>query len=840
MTNRPGLMMDSRYAWFMLVRDWRSGELRILLLALIIAVGSVSSVGFFVDRVERGMDRQAGELLAADLIVSSNRPIENTLLEAARRFQLTSALTTAFRSVVMTQSAPQLVEVKAVSPSYPLRGELRVAESAFADDLVMQHGPDRGEVWVESRLLQLLGVTVGDTLTLGQSNFRIGRVLVYEPDRGGDIFSIAPRVMMHGDDIAATGLIQHGALVKYHLLLAAREVNQRQGLQAYRRWFEQQPQEGLRLTGVREGRPELRTALDRSQRFLGLAALVSVLLAGVAIATATRHFSQRHLDTSAIMRCLGATQGRVIRLFLLELLLLAVLASSLGCLLGYVCQFAISHLLDRLLLVDLPLAGWQGLLSGYATGMILLLGFSLPPLLSLRTVPPLRVLRRDLGAAPTASSLVYGAIIMAMSLLMYWQTGELSLVLWVVTGLLATLLMLALVAYALVLLLSHMRQRASVSWRFGLANIARRRAASVVQIVALGVGIMVLLLLSIIRTDLLDGWRDSLPDQAPNHFLVNVQKDQADAVQAFLRGQGVTAARLYPMVKARLRRINGQTVQPEDYQDGRARHLVAREFNLSWAAEQQADNRVVAGKWWHESDQGRSLISLEKGLADTLGLAIDDRLIFSINGEEQGFEVSNLREVDWDSFNINFFTVVPPGVLEDQPSSWVTSIYLSPAQKSLLGPLVRQFPNITVIDVATIMARVRSVMDRVTLAVEFIFFFTLLAGIVVLFSAIQAHQGERRYESAILRTLGAQRGTLLQGLIAEFSMLGVVAGLLAGIAATALAYVLAEQVFHFTYQFNPLVIITGLISGVVVVGVSGVLGTRAVLRQAPLVTLRAG
>jgi len=351
---------------------------------------------------------------------------------------------------------------------------------------------------------------------------------------------------------------------------------------------------------------------------------------------------------------------------------------------------------------------------------------------------------------------------------------------------------------------------------------------------------MVLLLLSIVRADLLEGWRDSLPDNAPNHFLINIQKDQVTGIQTFLHEHGVAAAQLYPMVKARLRRINEHIVRREDYQDSRARHLAAREFNLSWAEKQQADNRIIAGHWWRKSDHGRHLLSLESGLAETLGIRLNDTLSFEIGGERQDFRVSNLRTVDWDSFNINFFTLVPPDVLEGQPSSWVTSVYLSPQQRSSLASLVRSFPNVTVIDVATIMNRVRQVMDRVALAVEFIFIFTLLAGIVVLFAAIQAHQDERRFENAVLRTLGARRKALLQGLISEFVVLGAVAGLLAGLTATALAYILAAQVFHFSYHFNPLIIAVGLLSGIIVVGVAGVLGTRSVLNQAPLVTLRTG
>jgi putative ABC transport system permease protein len=403
---------------------------------------------------------------------------------------------------------------------------------------------------------------------------------------------------------------------------------------------------------------------------------------------------------------------------------------------------------------------------------------------------------------------------------------------------LVTLLSLALAAWGLVKLLGGLRQRVGVAWRFGLANIARRPASSVIQIVAFGLGIMVLLLLSTVRNDLLNDWRQSLPPEAPNHFLINVQPDQVTGIQAFFAQQGVGKPALYPMVRARLVRINTHKVNSEDYQSNRARHLVTREFNLSWAAKPQIDNTIVAGKWWRPRDYGKPLLSLEAGLGDTLGIKLHDRLTFDINGREQTFTVSSLRAVDWDTFHINFFTVVPPGVLEQEPASWVTSLYLNATQKQRLGQLVQQFPNVTVIDIEAIMNRVRGIMDRVILAVQFIFLFTLFAGLAVLYAAIQANQDERRYESAVLRTLGARKPVLLRGLFAEFFTLGALAGLLGGLAATALAWLLASRVFHFAYRFDPLIGLAGVAAGLAIVGIAGVLGTRRVLTQPPAITLR--
>ena len=824
------------FSWRMLWRDWRGGELRILALALIIAVTSVTAVSFFIDRVERGLNQQAAELIAADLVISSSRPINVVYINAAKQRGLKLASTTQFRSVAVARDQPQLVEVKAVTQLYPLRGELRIADAPYGEDRVTQAIPARGEVWVEPRLLQTLNIKVGEPLQLGAMAFTIRQVLVYESDRGGDMFSVAPRVLMHAEDVAATQLITSGALVTHRLLLGGKRI----AIEDYRGYIKQRLQPGERLLSVKEGRPELRAALDRAQRFLGLAALISVLLAGVAIATAARRYAQRHLDTSAMLRCLGATQRSIIRMFSLEMLWLALIASSVGCGLGLLTQIGITRILDQLLLISLPAPSLQPLILGYATGVILLLGFALPPLLALKHVPPLRVLRRDQTGAPVHASLVYLGVLLSMGVLLYWQIGDLHLVAYVLLGMLATLLVLAIAAYGLIKLMNRLRQRVGVAWRFGLANIARRPGSSVIQIVAFGLGIMVLLLLSTVRNDLLDDWSRSLPVDAPNHFLINVQPDQVAEIQAFFDQQGVHKPQLYPMVRARLMRINDRIVSTEDYQSDRAKHMVTREFNLSWAARPQVDNTIVAGKWWNETDHGKGLLSLEAKLANTLGIKLNDTVSFDINGTLRQFKISNLREVDWDTFNINFFTVVPPGVLENDPASWVTSLYLNEQQKRQLSRLVKRFPNVTVIDVAVIMDKVRSIMDRVVLAVEFIFLFTLLAGLAVLYAAIQANQDERRFESAVLRTLGARKPVLLRGLIAEFITLGALAGLLAGLAATALAWVLAVQVFHFPYQFNPLIGLAGIGVGIAIVGIAGVLGTRTVLTQPPVQTLRQG
>ena len=821
--------MSGRMLW----RDWRGGELRILAIALVIAVTSVTSVGFFIDRVQQGMDQQASELIAADLVVSSASPVAGERSDRAETLGLEIAETTSFRSVIIAGDQPKLVEAKAVSENYPLRGTLSVSDTLFGEEYQVESVPAAGEAWAEPKLFQELGLSPGDRVTLGEVTLTLTQILTYEPDRGGDFFSVAPRLLFNIEDLAATGLVQTGSLVRYHLLLAGEP----SAIREYGAWLDRNPREGERLLTVEGGRPELRNALERARSFLGLAALVSVLLAGVAVATAARRFSQRHLDTSAIMRCMGATQNRISLLFLLEMLWLALLASTLGSVLGYLTQIVIAQIMDQLLIATLPQPSLKPLLMGYVTGIILLLGFAMPPLLALKRVPPLRVLRKDIAGTGASSWLFTLGVLVSMGVLLYWQTRDPELVVYMLSGIVLTLLLLAACARLLIAALNSVRGSVGVAWRFGLANIARRPSGSVMQIVAFGLGIMVLLLLSTVRNDLLDDWQRSLPEDAPNHFLINIQSDQVDGINSFFAGQGVET-RIYPMVRARLTKINGRAVTTDDYDNERAKHLLTREFNLSWSEALPAASHVIEGQWWSSAQNGQPLLSLEEGIGKSLRIGMHDSVTFDINGTEVPLRVTNLRKVDWDSFNVNFFTVLPPGLLDRYPASWVTSIYLDPEQKGELGELVKAFPNVTIIDVGALMTRVRTIMDRVSLAVEFIFLFTLMAGVAVLLAAIQSTQDERRYESAILRTLGAQRGTLMRGLVAEFVTLGALAGLLAGVAATSLAWLFAEQVFKFDYSFNPWIPLVGIVAGILIVGLSGVLGTRKVLQQPPLLTLR--
>ena len=833
----PNWRNVSRMALRALRRDWQSGELRVLAIALLIAVASVAAVGFFTDRIQQAMERKASELLGADLVVSASSPVQPGLAEEARRQGLRTAETLNFRSVVLAGETTQLAEVKAVGSGYPLRGVLQVSDRPFDPPRTVETIPGPGQVWLDERLIQTLNLKMGDPMNLGAREFRVEQVLAYEPDRAGDLFSIAPRLLMNLADLPSTELIQPGSRVDYRLLLAGEPA----ALEGFKTWAESRLKPSEKLQGVRDARVELRSALDRAERFLNLAALVSVILAGVGVAIAARRFAARHWDSVAILRCVGATETLIIRLFMLELLGLAALAGLAGLIVGYLAQYGLSSVLGQLVSrTELPPPSWLPVLPALATGFITLLGFGLPPLLRLREVPPLRVLRRDLGPVNPRLLALYGPAMAATATLLVWQAGEWRLALYVCAGVAGALVVLSLAAWGLVKSLNLLRGQVGVAWRFGLANIARRGPGSAVQVVALGLGLMALLILTLVRTDLLASWRASLPPDAPNHFLINVQTHEVEGVRAFLRERDLRDVELFPMVRGRLTALNGRAVSPEDYANPRAQRLVAREFNLSWTDTLQEDNRILAGRWWTSSERGQGVASVEEGLAKELGIALGDTLRFQIAGQDLAVKVMSLRSVEWDSFRANFFVVFPSGVLENYPATWITSFYLPPDRKPVLAELVRQYPSITVLDVEALMSKVREIVDRVIAAVEYVFLFTLAAGLVVLYAAIQATQDERRFESAVLRTLGAQRRVVRQSLLAEFATLGLLAGVLAAAAATVLGYFLAEQVFDFPYQWSPWVWVLGGAAGVLGVGLAGLLGARSALNQPPWRALREG
>ncbi|MCP5151047.1 MAG: ABC transporter permease [Ectothiorhodospiraceae bacterium] len=818
----------------LLAREWRAGELRVLAVALVVAVAAVVAVSGFTDRMDRAMASGAAELLGADLVVSSTEPQPTSRIEAATAAGLAATRTLTTRSVVAAGDALQLVELKAVEPGYPLRGQVRTALRPFDAGTPADAPPAPGEAWVDARLAGALGLAVGDGVDVGATRLTVARILVDEPDRGGDVFQIAPRLMMRLEDIPATELVQPGSRVRHRLLVAGPAA----AVERFRLRIEPTLGPSEEVQGVRDARPEMRAALDRAQRFLGLASLVSVVLAGAGVAVAARRHATRHYDAAALLRCFGASRRRVLALFVTSLAGLGTLASLVGVGLGYLAQSALAGALGALVMSELPPPGPEPALQGLAVGLLVLIGFALAPMVGLARVPPARVLRRDLGPTDARAVLAYGAALAVLVVLVAWNARDASLAGWTLAGAAGAVAVLALGARVLIALASRLRGRVGVAWRFGIANIARRADSSLVQMVALGLGLTLLLLLTLVRRDLLAQWQGSLPAQTPNYFLINVQPDDVPALGDFLSARGLERAALHPMVRGRLTAVNGDAVDPDAFGNPRAQRLAAREFNLSWASTLQADNRIVGGRWWSSETTGAAEISIEEGIARTLGIALGDEMTFTVAGTPVSGRVTSVRSVQWDSFRANFFVLFPPGVLDDFPATWMTSFHLPAAQRDVLVDLVRAHPSVTVIDIDALLVKVREIMDRASLGVQYVFLFTLAAGMTVLFAAMQSTLDERRYETALMRTLGAARAQVTKGLVAEFAALGLLAGLLAAGAAALAGMVVAEQVFAMTYRPGGALWVSGLAAGGLGVALAGWLGTRAVLEQPPLVTLR--
>ncbi|BAN35396.1 hypothetical protein SCD_n01575 [Sulfuricella denitrificans skB26] len=818
----------------MLRREWRAGELRVLAVALVIAVASVTSVGFFTDRVGRALAQQANMLLGADLALISDHPLDRDFEREALQRGLQTAHTLSFPSMVLHGERAQLAEIKAVSRNYPLRGQLRVTQLPYAPDRVSSEIPETGSVWPDQRLFNQMDAGAGAELEVGTSHLAVSAILTREPDRAGVLFNIAPRLLMNIQDIPATGLIQEGSRVSYRLLVAGEAVT----VESFRAWAATRLKRGESLEGVSDARPEIRAALSRAERFLGLAALTSIILAAVAVVMATRRFMARHLDNCAVMRCLGAQQRLIFRLYLIQFLLLGMLASLIGCLLGYFGQMVLAHQLGNMISADLPLPSMLPAVQGILTGMVTLLGFSLPFLQQLKHVPALRVLRREIGPPGRFGLFGFALGLAGISGLVLWQAGDVRLGGYALAGLFAATLVAALLALLLIRALSGMRRQAAASWRYGLANIARRAGGSVAQVSAFSLGMLMLLLLTVVRGDLMQSWQSTLPADAPNRFVINIQPDQVKLLREFFHARHLPPPLLYPMVRGRLLAVNGKPVATVEYPDQRAQRLLEREFNLSWSGLLPDENQLVAGKWWPQSGHGSAQLSVEEGIAQTLGIKLGDELSYSVGGTNFSARVVNLRKVNWDSFRVNFFVIASPGVLEKFPASYITSFHLPEAQGVLLDEMVKAFPNLTVIDVAAVMNEVRTIMDRVAGAVEFVFLFTWVMGFTVLYAAIAATRDERVYETAILRTLGASRRQLMAGLFAEFSGIGMLAGLVAALGASGTSYILSTRILSLPYVFNFWLLPVGMLAGAAAIGVAGIAGCYSVLNQPPLQTIR--
>ncbi|MFF7709332.1 FtsX-like permease family protein [Pseudomonas sp. NPDC007930] len=833
--NRLPLRRLGALALRQVLRDRRAGELRVLFFALLIAVACSTAIGYFGARLNAAMALRASEFLAADLVLQGTAEPQPQQLQAGLALGLAHARTAEFTSVVGTDAGIQLSSVKAVAAPYPLRGELKSSAQPYGAERAGGL-PGAGEAWAEPRLLVALNIQVGDSVEVGSKTLRVTRVLTYEPDRAGNFYSLTPRLIINGADLAATGILQPGSRVSFRDLWRGTP----EALAQYRAQVTPGLAPNQRLLDSRDGNRQVGGALGKAEGYLNLASLVAVMLAGVAVALSANRYAARRFDASALLRCLGLARRETLVLFALQLALLGVLASLAGAVLGWAGQWALFALLHGLLPAVIPHGGLAPALAGIATGLAALAGFALPPLMALGRVPPLRVLRRDLLPVPASSWAVYGTALLALGLIMW----RLSLDWRLTVALLAGGVLAALVlGAALVALLRSLRQglaRAPLAWRLGLGQLLRHPGAAAGQALAFGLILFAMALVVLLRSELLDTWQQQLPKDAPNYFALNILPAERDAFAAHLQADGARAAPLYPVVPGRLTAINGQPAGDHVAAESRGERALQRDLSLTWAASLPAGNRVEAGHWWQARAEGTLPgVSVEAELAQSLGLKLGDRLTFNVGGVVRDAEVSSLRHIDWDNFQPNFFMIFEPGTLQDLPATYLTSFYLAPGNDARIVALSRAFPATTVLQVEAVLAQLRSILAQVTLAVQFVLLFVLAAGLAVLFSGLQATLDERIRQGALLRALGASRPLLQRARRIEFALLGAASGLLAALATEAASWALYRFALRLEWAPHLWLLCLPLV-GALLVGLAGLFGTRRALAVSPLVVLREG
>jgi putative ABC transport system permease protein len=820
-----------------LMRDARAGELRVLFFALVVAVAASTAIGYFGSRLNSAMLLRATEFLGADLILSGSTPAKPEQIEAGKALRLDHSQIVIFSSVVATDNGIQLASVKAVDAAYPLRGELKSADAPYQPE-TSGGEPGPGEAWAEARVLVALNLKVGDSIDVGSTSLKLTRVLTYEPDRAGNFYSLTPRVMINMADLEATKVVQPGSRVSFRDLWRGTP----QDLAAYRKAIEPALAANQKIDDARDGNQQIGGALGKAERYLNMASLVAVLLAGVAVALSAARFAVRRFDASALLRCLGLSRNEALVLFSLQLAMLGIAASVTGALLGWFAQLGLFYLLENLLPAAVPPGGWLPAVAGIGTGLVALAGFALPPLAALGRVPPLRVLRRDMLPIPASSWLVYGAALLALGLIMWRLSLDLILTFALLGGGLVAALILGGILLLALQSLRRLLAGASLPWRLGLGQLLRHPMAAAGQSLAFGLILLSMGLIALLRGELLDTWQNQLPKDAPNYFALNILPAERDNFGERMSRLSTHAAPLYPMIPGRLMSINGEPVTKFVTKDSRGENATQRDLNLTWAANLPEGNTITEGQWWNDQQapaEGIPGVSVETKLAKSLEIKLGDTLSFVIGGATHEVKVTSLRDINWDTFQPNFFMIFQPGTLKDVPTTYLTSFYLAPGNDQQIVELSRAFPAVTILQVEALLEQLRSILDQVTLAVQYVLLFVLAAGLAVLFSGLQATLDERIRQGALLRALGANRALLTRARRIEFGLLGAVSGVLAALGCELVSFVLYRYAFSLQWYPHPWLLLLPLI-GALLVGAAGVFGTRRALNASPLTVLREG
>ncbi len=823
--NRLGLALR------LLKRDASSGELTLLVLALIIAVTSSTAISLFADRMHRTMSTQAAEFLAADLVITSSSIIPEEWVRKAEELGLQRARTAEFSTVLIENDELLLAGVKAVSNLYPLRGELKTTQTDFEQETVQQSGPNQGEVWIDSRVLAMLKLAVGDELTVGETPLTVSQIITYEPDKRGDLYSLSPRVMISDADLEATKVLQPGSHVHFFYQFSG----EADALAAFTAWVKPWLIPGQRLMDVQEDRPELGSALSRAERYLGLSSIIVILIAGVAIAMSTRRYSERHFNSTAILRCLGCKQNDILVLFLYQFVILGIIACSIGSILGWFAQEALFELLRDMLPAKVAAPSLIAVMLGFLTGFAILIGFALPPLLRLKKVSPLRVLRRELEPLSSSAWIVYGLALVLISGLIWRYTQDAKLMLAIIGGGLATAALSGVLLLGLLKQLRKLLPHVSLSYRLGLQGVLRNPVASVTQILAFSITLLAMLLSFTVRNDLIQDWQQQLPTDAPNHFAMNILPDQVSQFEQYLVQQAIPAAQIYPVTRGRLVGINDVPVQQIVSKDSQGERATHRDLSLTWGNQLPSDNKTVAGQWG-EAQMGE--VSIESKLAASLNVGMGDKLTFSIGSEQLNAVVAHIRTVQWDTMKPNFYMVFSDGTLDNFPTTYITSFYVPKGKKKVLNGLAKQFPSMTLLEVDAILEQFKTILTQLTAAINYLLYFALLAGFTVLFASVNSTLDNRINEGALMRTLGANRTLLNQAHWVEFSIIGVVSGLIAVLMFELVSFGLYTYVLHLDFHFNwLLVLLTPIVSAGCVVA-AGLWGVKDVANKPPMWVLR--
>lgn len=828
--------MTIKLAWQQFIAQWRAGDVRVLLLALIVAVTAITGVTFFTSRIASHLSDESGLVLGGDMVMIADHSIPNSAINIAKSKGLVFTTTVEFPSMAIADGRNQLAEIKALNAGFPLRGNLTVQFNKNRKAILLQGIPNPGEAWIEPRLANLLSIGIGDSVELGATRLIVAGLLIREPSRGGDMFSFAPRLMMNANDLEKTELIQYGSRVKYQLLVAG----EAKAVETFGNEVTPSLQRGERIQDLKTARPEIKSALDKAETFLGLAAMVSVLLSIAAMLLASGPYVLRNIQTAALLRCFGASRKQIQQILLWQCAFIALIGATLGCIAGYLLQYLLGGLAGALFLDALPAPSYSPLYIGYAISFFVLFALMVPNIIAIKNSPVVNILRTEVETKMSQAGFRFIPVIIVVAFIILVLAKSIKLAVAVIFGMVGLCLLSAGLAYLFASLLYQFSQSANLSKyrllntaKLGLANLKRNRLLTIAQVVGFSLGAMVLILLMIVKNDLLNAWQDSLPPDAPNRFIINILPNQTQTLETFISQLGVKDPQVFPMVRGRLVKKNNQAITPEAFDDDRAKRLVSREFNLSMAAKMQADNHLLTGEWWSAEDNAKPIVSIEQDIANVLNIELGDELTYDIAGRELSLKVSSIRKVDWDSMRANFFAVTPPDTLADYPKSYMTAIYLKEGQSKLLDSLVKQLPNLTIIDVASLMNQVRDIMQKMSLAVSYVFALCIVAGLVVLYAALVATRDARAKEATLLRVFGASRQQVTIAMFVEYLGIAFIASSVALLIANLLAFYVSASLFEIPFSVNVSLGLSAYLIALILIPCTAWLVIRKSLNQQP-------